>query len=292
MQNFATEKKAPKLNKSALARTLKVSRGSLYYTRKRPLLDNELKLQIEAVLTENPAYGHKRIAIELKMGKNRIKRVMKLFGLAPYRKRKQKPQKKADAMKLQRKDIINVSKILCPIAPYIVWVADFTYIRFHESFVYVATVMDLYTREIVGWHLARTHSTALVLAALSKAVVYTDAQLAIFFHTDQGSEYDSFEHERAIEKLGMIVSMSDKASPWQNGYQESFYSHFKNDFGDHDRFDSLGELVEAVALHIMYYNTKRNHSTLGMPPTSFRLKHVDNTILIKRLANVFKKSGT
>lgn len=217
-------------------------------------------------------YGHKRIAIHLKMSKERVRRVMKKYNLHPARRRQKKPHKKEDEGKGAR-SVINISKILCPIAPFVVWVADFTYIRFHNSFIYLATIMDRYTREIVGWYVARTHSTLLVLGALSDALEYTGGRVAIYFHSDQGSEYDATEHETTIATLGMIISMSDKASSWQNGYKESFYSHFRSDFGDPERFDTLGELIEAIAQHIYYYNNERIHSVLKMSPVQFRKEY-------------------
>jgi putative transposase len=84
------------INKSKLAKELGISRSSLYYERKREHIDNEVKGQIESVMTDHPAYGHKRIAIELKMGHNRIRRVMKKYGLKPYRRKAKKPIKKKD----------------------------------------------------------------------------------------------------------------------------------------------------------------------------------------------------
>lgn len=263
------------LTKTALAHKLGVSRASLYYKHKQPAIDEEVKKQIESVLTDHPSYGHKRIAPELKLNKKRIRRVMKKFGIKPYRRRAKKPRKKADERKAAV-SYVNVYKLLCPIAPFVVWVSDFTYIRFGSYFIYLATVMDMYTREIVGWNISRFHNQELILGALQDAVKRCGGSVAIYFHSDQGSEYDADTTTTFVTTSGMIVSMSDKASPWQNGFQESFYSQFKVDLGDPNRFELLGELIEAIHYTINYYNTKRRHTTLKTTPENYRLKFFKN----------------
>ncbi|MEK7165938.1 MAG: IS3 family transposase [Patescibacteria group bacterium] len=263
------------ITKTALAHKLGVSRSSLYYKHKRPAVDEEVKRQIESVLTAHPSYGHKRIAIELKLNKKRILRVMKKFGIRPYRRRVKKLRKKADEGK-PAVTYMNVYKSLCPIAPFVVWVSDFTYIRFGSYFIYLATIMDMYTREIVGWNISRFHNQELILGALKDAISRCNSKVAIYFHSDQGSEYDSQTTTTFVITLGMMVSMSDKASPWQNGFQESFYSQFKVDLGDPNRFEVLGELIEAIHLTINDYNTDRIHTTLKMSPENYRLRYFKN----------------
>lgn len=254
--------------KKDLAVSLGVSRSSLYYLPKRPLLDEELRRQIEAVLTDHRSYGHKRIALELKMGKNRVRRVMKKFGIKPYRRRTRLPVKSQDQNKPQAK-YDNKIKNLCPIAPNEIWVSDFTYIRCQEIFIYLATIMDLYTREIVGWNISRFHNQELVIGALADALVRVK-KIPRFLHSDQGSEYEALEYIQVCDQNKIAISMSAKQSPWENAYQESFYSTFKVDLGRTDQFESLGEVIEAINLAIYYYNEKRIHTALEMPPVKFR----------------------
>ncbi|GIW59310.1 MAG: hypothetical protein KatS3mg087_0376 [Patescibacteria group bacterium] len=95
-----------------------------------------------------------------------------------------------------------------------------------------------------------------------------------FVHTDQGAKYTSQDYTQLVQNFGVTISMSTKSSPWENGYQESFYNNFKTDLGlEFDRFTTTGEIVEAIHQQIYYYNHLRIHTTLKMPPYKFRLLH-------------------
>lgn len=133
--------------------------------------------------------------------------------------------------------------------------------------------MDLYTREIVGWYLTDRHTSDLVIEAFLDAFQNTGL-LPELVHSDQGSEYTSKKYTDLVEKLGVKVSMSKKSSPWENGYQESFFNNFKTDLGlEFDRFNTLGEFVEGIYQTINYYNNTRIHTILKMSPNKFRLLH-------------------
>lgn len=261
-----------KVTKTELAASLGVSRSSLYYEPKRPAIDLELKSQIESVLVDYPSYGHKRIAIELKLNKKRILRVMKKFGLKPFRRRPKRPIKKDDLGKSPTK-YLNLIKYFCPIRPNIVWVSDFTYIEFQGRFIYLATVMDLFTREIIGWNISRFHNKELVIGALLNSLAKTNSP-PVYTHSDQGSEYEAGEYTTLCETNGIQVSMSKKACPGENAFQESFYSTFKLDLGSPEQFEILGELVEALHLQIHRYNDKRIHTKLKMSPKQFREQYM------------------
>jgi transposase InsO family protein len=259
-----------KITKTELAERLGISRGMLYYQHKRPILDEEIKRQIETVLVTHKAYGHKRIAPELKMNKKRILRVMKKFGIEPYRRIVKKPRKKEDEGKAAEKDSVNIYKLLCPICPNVVWVSDFTYIKYRGRFIYLATIMDMYTREIIGVAISRFHNQNLVMEAFMDAEKRTKTH-PVYLHSDQGSEYTSMDYKIYVKGKGIIISYSDKASPWQNGFQESFYGKFKVDLGQVDRFETLGELIDAIYQTIHYYNNDRRHTSLkNMSPVQFK----------------------
>lgn len=259
------------VNKTELAKQLGISRSSLYYQPKRPAVDEEVRRQIESVLADHPAYGHKRIALALKLNKKRIRRVMKKFGLKPYRRKAKRPDKKDDMGKLPTK-YQNLIENLKVGRPGQVWVTDFTYIRFHGRFAYLATVIDLFTREVVGFNLSRFHNRFLVMGAVLDALEKNSPPAII--HSDPGSEYDSQDFIDLIEGLNIKISMSRKAFPWENGHQESFFGHLKTETGDLNRFNTDGELIEELYRMIYYYNHKRIHSKLKMPPVEFRRKHL------------------
>ncbi len=217
-------------------------------------------------MRENPAYGARRIAISLNVNKKRVSRVMRGFDLKPARRRK-KPRKLNDENQapVQFKNLI---KKICPIKPNIIWAGDFTYIWFKNKFVYVATILDIFSRKIVGCVIKDSHNTDLVEGAFRKALS-TTGQVPEFLHHDQGSEYRSEKYTKISEELDIKVSMSRKGAPWENGYQESFYAGFKRDLGNPSRFDSYGELIEAVHQTINYYNNRRIHSALKTSPQQF-----------------------
>lgn len=142
--------------------------------------------------------------------------------------------------------------------------------------------MDLYTREIVGWHISNKHTKHLVMETFLDAVVNQKMQRPKFVHTDQGAEYTSQDYTDLVKDLGVTVSMSTKASPWEKGYQESFYNNFKTDLGlEFDRFADTGQLAEAIHQQIFYYNKQRIHTTLKMSPANFRQRYELRNFLSK-----------
>lgn len=241
---------APTKSKKELARQLGISRQSLYYQPKLPAKDLRLKVEIEKVMTEHKAYGHKRIAWELGINKKRALRVMKIFGLKPQRKRR-KPEKPQDLAQAPT-NIPNLVQGRIIEAPHQVWVSDFTYLPYYGRFVYLATLEDIFTREVVGWEVFIKHNADLIAQALLNALNhYPSPQIA---HSDQGSEYRSQLYLNLLKSFNIQPSMSAKASPWQNGHKESFYSGFKLELGHPECYQTLGELIEAIAQQIHYYN--------------------------------------
>lgn len=271
---------APLKSKTALAHELGVSRQGLYYVPTLPIKDMALKKDIEAVMKDNPAYGHKRIAIELGINKKRVVRVMKLFNLSPKRKRKKKPEKMKDTG-AEPMNIPNRIQGLIVVKPNVVWISDFTYLSFQNKFVYLATVEDLFTRQILGWTVSVRHTADLVTEALLDAL--SRHSRPKLFHSDQGSEYRSNLFLQTLNREHILPSMSAKASPWQNGYKESFYSQFKLELGAPDCYETMGELIEAIAIQIHYYNTKRIHTALKCAPNifakRFELNHKSNQLI-------------
>ena len=245
------------------AKALNVSRSAIYYRSKKLEKDWQLKAQIEQVLTGDPSYGYRRVADALHINKKKAQRVMKLFGMKAYRRRGKKPKKNGASNLF----FPNLLKMNFPQQPNHIWVSDFTYIQFKSKFVYLATVMDLFTREVVGWSVLTNHSAQLTLQSLFIALAYHPRPE--IFHSDNGREYGAKQFIRALTEFGINISRSNKKAPWENGYQESFYSQFKVDLGDPNRSKTLGELVYEIHHLIWRYNHTRIHSALRMPPVLF-----------------------
>lgn len=269
------DSKGETVNQARFSRLLGLSRSSSYYHHQQPIKDELLREQIIQTQILHPAYGHRRIAIKLNLGKKRIRRVMRKFGLKPY-KRKARWRKRRDERRREAPHQ-NLIKNLCPISLNLIWVTDFTYIRYQNKFVYLATFMDLYTREIVGWSISNKHTKKLIFEAFFDSV-QNRGQLPKIIHSDQGAEYTCKEYVNLLTDLNIQISMSKKASPWENGYQESFYNNFKTELGlEIDRFETISHLIEAVHFQINYYNKYRIHSSLRTSPLKFRLLHQKTT---------------
>lgn len=268
-------RKSKKVNKTNLAKNLGVCRQSLYYKPKLPAKDLELKKKIEEVLVEHKSYGHKRIAIHLGINRKRVLRVMKLFNLSPTRK--PRVPVKIEDLKQEKSKNLNLFKEFNLNSPSQIWASDFTYLPyFNNKSLYLATIIDCFTKEITGWSLSSKHNSELIENALNDAL--SKRKKPKILHSDQGSEYNKSEDFTKVLKSNKIKqSMSKKGSPWQNGMQESFYGKFKLELGHPKCYETLGELVEAIAHQIYYYNNKRIHTAIKCPPVVFYQKcQMDN----------------
>lgn len=245
-----------------------LSRSASYYASKQAPKDWALKVRIETVLRERPGYGSRRVALALERNRKPVRRVMRLFGMKAYRRRGKRFR---HARRTLTKRYGNLLLGIMPSVPGATWVSDFTELSWRGRKLYLATVMDLWNREIVGWSLLTTHSAVLVLQALTMALLHRSRPG--IFHSDNGREYGARTVTGLLTDVGTAISRIHPGCPWENGYQEGFYSQFKVELGDPARFRSLGELVADVH-HLLYaYNTSRIHSALGMPPRVFAEKH-------------------
>lgn len=197
---------------------------------------------------------------------------MRLFGIKPYRRRARKWKKPRKLAGIYQ----NLLMQIVPSYPHQVWAADFTHLSWQDRDVRVATTMDIYTRRIVGLAIGTRGGTALVAAALGNALM--SHPHPVFFHSDNGVEYEARSFRAFLVEFDIAISRSKKGCPWENGYQESFYDKFKIDLGDPNRFNTLGELVAAVYETVNAYNTSRIHSALRMPPAEFARLHTRGTL--------------
>ncbi len=151
------------------------------------------------------------------------------------------------------------------------WVADITYIRLQNEFVYLAVVIDAYSRRVIGWALERTVEDDLTLAALRKALELRQPTPGLVHHSDRGSQYASGDYTDLLKAAGCQISMSHKASPWENGGCESWMKTLKSEEVYRREYRDLAEARASIAQFIdEVYNQKRLHSALGYrPPVEF-----------------------
>lgn len=259
---------------------LQIARSSSYARpTKQADRDAGAVAQLQAVHQANQYYGVARFALALHWTEKKARRIRNLAGVAAA-KRSRKQRRTAGVAEVTAptnalKSYANFKDEARPqdgqsyarMVESGAWVQDFTHIWFKGMWVYVATVLDLKTRRIVGWSVSLRHDSELVhraiLDALSK---YPPPPI---LHSDQGSEYLSYKLRELCQKLEITLSCSDKGSPWQNGFKERFYGTLKDELGSTSRFNDLAELHEGIALTIYYYNHKRLHTALKMSPAAY-----------------------
>lgn len=273
-----------------LAAFLAIDRNNLYKQAKYPNKDVMLKQQIEAVMLEHRHYGYRRVALELGISKNRAQRVMHMYSLHPVSSPHQRNYKKQVSKRVAPPNLIR-DKTITATSPNEIWACDFTYLLVLGRWYYLATVIDIFSREIVGWSISTRHDTELIVRALYDAL--SKQQTPQIIHFDQGSEYLSGAHLDLLERLEIRPSASDKGSPWQNGFQERFYGSFKTELGSLKQIQSEGELYELIAVTLNYYNTKRIHTKLKTSPRQFRQYYeLINSVETEVKDKVLKISGS
>lgn len=252
-----------------IAAAIGISVKCKYYFPLQEQKDLQIKLKIEALHEVHAAYGHKRVAIELAIGHNRASRVMNKYEIKPPRR---KAKRFYTTKSTTAHSYTNLIKGLVTTKANEIWVTDLTYIKFHGSFVYLSTVKDVFSREVLSARMSIHHDAQLVLTCIKSAISQTGT-VPTYFHSDQGNENMAQLCTNYLEGLGVKVSVSDKGSPWQNPFQESFFSRFKAENGDLERFETTGELAEEVYSYVYYYNNLRIHTALGMAPKKYLENH-------------------
>jgi len=256
-----------------LCSILGISKVSLYSIPSMPARDAVLRDKIVEVIAANPTYGHKRIALDLNRNKKVVLRVMKKHSIKPIRYRTKKPNY---SYSKEKSEFENIIQGICPIAPYHILATDFTYLPFKDSFLYLATVLDIFNREIIGYALSTKHTQDLVVAAIRMAVSKCLGN-PLLIHFDQGSEYLGAENIGFLKASGIQISVSAKGHPWENGYKEAFYSQFKLDLdAKHlNRFETIGEVAAHVYRTIFYHNNKRIHTALKTNPVEYKKRYYE-----------------
>ena len=272
------------LNKKLLGSLFHIARSSMLYLSQLEIRDKSIEDILVAVHEEHPWYGHRRIGWELGFSMKKARRLMKKFGItAKQRKRKNfikpKDQKQEDMHgkiiggSAFGSRIMNYLARLCPLAPNIVWRSDFTHIIYKGIHLYLATILDDYTKEIVGYAMSYHHTKEFVLSSIQDAITKNGWIIPEYFHSDQWSEYTSYIVLEFLRMNHISISMSSKWSPWQNWAQESYYGKLKLELWETKEYECMEALILAIHRQISYYNTKRLHTTLRDTPRWFREKY-------------------
>ncbi len=266
-----------------LCSVLGVSRSGYYAWIARPRAaraqaDEQLVVEIVAAHRRSRAtYGSPRVHSELRsrgtrVGRKRLERLMRERGIRARRKRRFR--RTTD------------SRHAYPIAPNVlgrrfavksanaVWVTDVTSIWTGEGWTFLAVMLDLFARRVVGWAASETNDTALALAVLDSALRERSPAPGLLHHSDRGSPYASRDYQGVLAARGIVASMSRKGDCWDNAVAESFFATIKAELIEHEAYATHDAVVAAIAEYIdHFYNPQRRHSHLGhVSPIEFELK--------------------
>lgn len=244
------------------------SRSYFYYKRKQPKKDELFWNQVYPITKKHPYYGYKTIARKLGVSHKRVYRIMRMHGARARTSRRRRSKNQYSSSKTS---LPNLLKDMTITQPNQAWAGDFTHFTWKRRTYYLATVMDIFTRQIVGWHVSPSHSVELVLEAL-KMAVGRRSKAPTIFHSDHGSEYIGEAYVSKLRELNIAPSNSAKGKPWQNGFVESFNYRFKEEFEDPNRFDAFEKLFQELCSKFTEYNSERIHSALKMSPDAFHEK--------------------
>lgn len=267
---------AEKVNFSvaALCRTLGVTRQGYYAYRSRPpssrlARDAKLQEQVrETFLESGKRYGSPRVLRQLRRegcptSKRRVERAMRALDLSARKPRRWRINTtQADPSHPVVGNVLN--RDFTASRPDERWVTDITYVWTDEGWCYLAAILDLFSRAVVGWAVSPNLTTALPLAALRMAIQRRRPEASLLHHSDRGCQYTSFEYRTALAQHGITVSMSRTGNCWDNAVAESFFATLKSELVHHRSWASRLELRTATFEYIeTFYNRRRLHSSLG-----------------------------
>ncbi len=243
----------------------------------RPDCHMDLRDAIQRIALEWPSYGRPRITAELRrqgwtVNPKLVYRLMREDNLLCVRKRKF----------VVTTDSTHTRKVYPNLAPNLIltatdqlWRADITYIRLRDEFVFLAVILDAYSRRVIGWALERTLEDELTLTALGMALSRRAVQAGLVHHSDRGSQYASSDYTDLLKAHGIDISMSRKGNPWDNAACESFMKTLKYEEVLRNEYRDLADARACIAEFLeKVYNQKRLHSALGyLPPAEFEAQH-------------------
>jgi putative transposase len=260
---------------AVMCRVLGVNRTSFHdWERRAPsdraLQDAWLMEKIKQIYEANRrVYGAPRIHAELRLGhgvrvgRKRVERLMRAAGISGLVPRK-RGRTTIRVPGVRVADDL-VERQFRPTAPNVLWLADITYLRTWEGWLYLAAVQDAYSRAIVGWSMAAHMRTELVVDALQMALARRRPEPGLIHHSDQGSQYVSLGFGQTARDAGIAISMGSRGDAYDNAVAESFFATLKKELVHRNSWPTRRELGSAVFEYIeAFYNRERRHSTLGM----------------------------
>jgi putative transposase len=258
---------------SVLCRVLKVSRSGYYDWKERPPSE---RARENADLTERirevhhrsrETYGYLRVHAELRAlgvhcNRKRVARLMRKDGLrGRMRGRRRKHTTRQDPLAVPAPDL--VERNFCAPAPNKLWTADITYLPTDEGFLYLAFILDVYSRRVVGWSMANHLRSELVAAALEMAIHRRNPSAGLIHHSDRGSQYTALAFGKKLEEVGIMPSMSRVGSALDNAISESFVSTLKIEIGARRYPTRQAARASVFGFIELFYNRVRRHSALG-----------------------------
>jgi putative transposase len=261
---------------AVICEVLNYSRSQVYYQAQVEVDESDLKAVIGAIAGRYPRYGYRRITEQLKreghaVNHKRVLRLMREMGIEGKRPRKRKRTTYSQHGYGRYPNLVLNLKIE---RVNQVWVGDITYIRLQDEFVYLAVLMDVFTRSIRGWHLARTMDQSLTLVALEKGFQQGCPEI---HHSDQGVQYAATEYVKQLESRGVQISMAEVGAAWQNGYAERLMRTIKEEEVDLSEYRNFAEAYEQIGSFLEdVYMKKRIHSSLGyLTPSEYEMKLIE-----------------
>ena len=260
----------------------RVSRSGFYRfdnTEPDPDRDMNLRDAIQKIAVEWPSYGRPRLTQELrrrswKVNPKRVYRLMREDNLLCVRQRKYVVTTDSSHT---RKVYPNLARNAILTGTDQLWRADITYIRLRDEFVFLAVILDAYSRRVIGWALDRTLEDSLTLTALRMALSHRAVEAGLVHHSDRGSQYASTDYTDLLQANGIEISMSRKGKPWDNAACESFMKTLKYEEVLRNEYRDLAEARASIREFLeKVYNHKRLHSALGyLPPVEFERNQND-----------------
>lgn len=266
-----------------LCDVLGVSRSGFYAWRGRPVsprveADRELLEQVRTLHKRSRCtYGSPRIHRDLRangqrVSRKRVERVMRLGGLQT--KQKRRFRKTTDSKHNQPVAPNLLARDFAAPAPNRRWVTDVTFVWTHQGWLYLAAILDLFSRRVVGWAMTETNDAALAALALDKALKLRRPAPGLLHHSDRGSPYASYSYRALEAKHKIVASMSRTGDCWDNAVSESFFATLRAELLDHEQYTTRNAAIAAVGDYIDgFYNLTRRHSTIDyVSPIEFELR--------------------